>query len=344
LIILVDGEGGSGKMVLRSLLDGHPELIVSPIHDKIIDGLSDHPASDRWLEHKDTTYLRELLARTSYYDLEKYSLAGFMEFELAATEGLIRIPTPLDFAECDGSWMARLNQLEHWTRPIAVTEILSAVHRCWKGSRWPDAVRGYVGVGFDNPRARGTFFEHYPDARLLYLSRPVFDIIASRLGRKPIAGDTRSDTLKTVNAETYVLNGKAARIRARLGAVQSWAERWPEKVMIVPMEELVSEPGLVMTQVATFLGIAFDDVLTRPTVFGHELRSASGASYIGRVLDRPSALLSAADRRLLSAETGATPLLTLARTQPKVTIRLTGLRTRRSARAARQRLARLIAR
>jgi hypothetical protein len=343
VIVLIDGEGGSGKMVLRSLLDGHPALIVSPIHDKIIDGLSNHPAQDRWLDHKDTTYLRELLAKTSYYDLEKYSLAGFMEFELAATEELIRIPAPLDFAQCDAEWMRRLNKRDKWTRPIVVSEILSAVHGTWKDSPRLGKVRGYVGVGFDNPRVRSVFFAHYPAAKLLYMSRPVADIIASRVGRKPIAGDTRSDALETIHVGTFVMNGKAARIRERLRAVEAWARRWPDRVMIVPMDELVSQPAAVMARVATFLEIAYDDAMARPTVFGHELRGPSGTSYVGRVLDKPSVLLAPADRQMLSGEAGVMHLFVLMRTSPRAAVRLLRFRIVKFIRLARRRLARLIA-
>ena len=37
-IINIVGWGGSGKSVLHSLLDGHPEILSDPIHTKIVDG------------------------------------------------------------------------------------------------------------------------------------------------------------------------------------------------------------------------------------------------------------------------------------------------------------------
>jgi len=59
------------------------------------------------------------------------------------------------------------------------------------------APAGFVGVGFDRQRTRTSFLEQYPDGRLIYLSRPVEDIMASRLHRQPIEGETTCSACAT---------------------------------------------------------------------------------------------------------------------------------------------------
>jgi Sulfotransferase family len=343
VIVLIDGEGGSGKMVLRSLLDGHPQLAVAPIHDKIVDTLADYPPADDWLGHRDTTYLRQLLARSSYYDLEKYAARGGMDFEIAASRGRVRIPLRLDFPRCDATWMRRVRELAAWDLGGVVREVFAAIRESCLDAPPAERLAGCVGVGFDRARTRATYLEQYPDGKLIYLSRPVEDIMASRLHRQPIQGETTSAGLRDVDLRSFLESGKIGRIQARLRAVRALAARAPDRVLVVEFDELVCDTERVMRGVAAFLQIPFAGCLTRPTVVGHELVTPAGESYVGGRLDQASRMLTDEQRHLVAVEAGARPFVSLLAARPLAAARYAGMRARRAARAGRRRLGDLVA-
>ena len=77
MLILVDGFAGSGKTILRSLLDGHDELLVSPSQECLISSFHRNFKKSKFFIYKDISLLRKYLIDSYYYNLEKESLIGF---------------------------------------------------------------------------------------------------------------------------------------------------------------------------------------------------------------------------------------------------------------------------
>jgi hypothetical protein len=299
MIILVDGEGGSGKMVLRSLLDGHPKLSVLPIHDKIIDSLCDYPEEVRWLEERDLVYLRQLLGTTNYYMLEKLSLKGYLEFSMSAQDYL-DIHADFDFSKFDSLWTRNLFRESGWS----LERIVRLLHEAFQESLRdhagvPDSIIGCVGVGFDKPAIGARFLKSYPTGKLLYMFRPVEGILASRAGRKKIDGEAQS---AVVSVEQLLRKDKIAKIHARQARIKRLALDRPDSIMIVDFAELIENTEKTMRGIAEFLGIEFHPILTIGTVLGREMVTDSGRKYIGKILDRPEEVLNGYQRTLIQLE------------------------------------------
>ena len=74
-LVLIAGAKASGKGLIRGVLDGHPELFVSPFHELIMQSFSRDGYDQNALKHKDIQYVREILANKSkYYQLERFAL------------------------------------------------------------------------------------------------------------------------------------------------------------------------------------------------------------------------------------------------------------------------------
>lgn len=85
MIVLIDGYWGSGKSVLRGLLDGHPNLFVSPIQDSLPGAFATDNSGIDWLKHKDSEYLRKLLAEKSlYYRIERFAMNQKMQLDFSS--------------------------------------------------------------------------------------------------------------------------------------------------------------------------------------------------------------------------------------------------------------------
>jgi hypothetical protein len=306
MIILIDGEGGSGKMVLRSLLDGHPELSVLPVHDKIVDALCDYPGDVNWLGERDTVYLRELLGTTYYYMLEKLSLKGYLEFSMSADDYL-DIHADFDFHEFDSSWTRRLFQEREWDLELIVRLIHEAFQESLRsGGKDVESLRGYVGVGFDKPDIGTRFLKAYPTGKLLYMFRSVEGILASRAFRKKIDGEATSHV---ISIEQLLRKNKIGKIHARQQRIRELSLENPDRIMVVDFESLVENTEETMRGIASYLGREFLPILTIGTVLGQEMVAPSGRKYVGKILDRPDDLLSGYHKTLIQLEKTPSALL-----------------------------------
>jgi Sulfotransferase family len=299
MIILIDGEGASGKTVLRSLFDGHPQLSVLPTHDMIVDTLVSYPPDVRWLAYRDIPYLRRLLSMSSYYQLEQLAVTGSIEIDISVRDR-ITMPFDFDFWRFEADWVGQIARKPDWT----VSAIIEAIHRSYvtvtEGRK--REIRGHVGVGFDDPATPARLFEHIPDARLLYLHRSAEGILAARARRRSSERDMFSKVNDELTVEELLRRDKVRKIRNRLDAVRRLAGERPDQVRIIEFEELVLDTAGTMRQVADFLGIDFTPGLETSTLVGHLLRSQTGDTYVGRVLDRPEDLLSARERALIAMD------------------------------------------
>jgi hypothetical protein len=300
MIVLIDGEGASGKTVLRSLLDGHPQLSVLPTHDMIVDTLVRYPRDIPWLAYRDIPYLRRLLSMSSYYQLEQLAVTGSIEIDISVRDR-ITVPFDFDFWRFEADWVGEIAQLPNWT----VSAIIEAIHRSYVSvAEGRDReVRAQVGVGFDDPATPARLFEHIPDARLIYLHRSAEDILAARARRRSSERDMLSRANDELTVEELLRRDKVRKIRNRLDAVRRLAGERPDQVRIIDFEALVLDTASTMHQVADYVGIDFTPDLEASTLVGHLLRSQAGDTYVGRVLDRPEELLSARQRALIEMDT-----------------------------------------
>jgi hypothetical protein len=299
MLVLIDGEGASGKTVLRSLLDGHPELSVLPFHDMVIDTLVAFPPDVPWLAYRDTPYLRRMLAASSYYQLEQLAQQGSIEIDISVSDRIV-FPFDFDFGRFDATWMRELYAAGTWTVPLIVERIHRAYLAGYEGSE--REARGYVGVGFDNPATPHRLFAYAPDARLVYLRRPVADVLAARANRRSTPREMMSLENDTMTVETLLRKGKVRKMRERLRAVERLRDEHPGSVLVLDFHPLVEDTANTMREVAAFLGIREHDTLTQPTLLGRPLVAPNGRSFVGRVLDRAEDLLSPRERALIAMD------------------------------------------
>lgn len=74
MLIQVDGWFAGGKTLLWSLLDGHKDIFVNPIHDYSFSMFLDKKDNDEWILKKHSIVLRKILSTSEYYKFEKIYL------------------------------------------------------------------------------------------------------------------------------------------------------------------------------------------------------------------------------------------------------------------------------
>ena len=302
MVILIDGEGASGKTVLRSLLDSYPGLIVSPNNDRVIDGVLDDGdlrllAGARagefystWLANCDITGLRRLLGPTGYYQLEQFAYDGHIELEIIPGH-IMRVPFTLNFHEFDRLVIGSLQETRSWSYVLITETIFRSLAR-WLSPDGP--VQDIVGIGFDLDSTRRCFLTEYPEGKWIYMVRRVEDVVASRLERGCREGDLNG----------ILLSGKIDRIVCRQRFAKWLAKEHPERVLVVDFDDLVLDTERIMRNVAKFLRIEFSPVLCRPTLLGHPVETSDGRSYVGEVMENSSEILTPTELNSVLAAVG----------------------------------------
>jgi hypothetical protein len=298
MIISLDGWWGSGKSVLRGLLDGHPEVFSSPIHEVVpISFMNEHDQNE-WLSFKDTEYLRRLLAHPGrYFRIERFAQNGRFQIDFSS-EQRVYVPFEFDFYGFDRALFQSLILAKKWT----INGIVETVYRTFAlflNHNTPgDHFRHFATMGEPHSAYYDSFRSNYPNGKVIYVDRATENIIATRCGRRPIKEDYRSNSGYANELKKLVETGEVQRIEAMRSKLIDLQNRYPDSFRVVGFDDLVLNTAETMRELATFLGIEYRPILTEYSFFGKEL-TCNGLRYIGRELDRAEDLLSETELRVI---------------------------------------------
>lgn len=298
-IINIVGWGGSGKSVLHSLLDGHPEILSDPIHTKIVDGFVSF--NKKHAAHKDIRTLRKHLEVRGYYNIEAIAFKKCLSIPFSSKpEDMITIPFSFDFYRFESSWVERLSRLEKWSADLIISILyeeygkeLNLSNTC-KGDF---ANRRYVStMGKVDLKNMKQIISQHPTLKTILVKRDVEDIIATRVTRPTPKGFSKTDLRRSWLE--ILLRGEIQKINNYYRYIEREVKDNPHKVKVINFNDLVLNTELVMRDVAKFLDIEYEIVLNNPSCFGVDVTS-NGQSYVGNVNDSAKVLLSRKKRLLI---------------------------------------------
>ena len=253
-LVLISQVQRSGGTLLSQLFDGHPELHAHPHELKIgyptkytwpqID-LSDNPS--RWLE---TLFEYSILSHFKKgYKKEKKRDDAFLFLFLPSVQreifldyvGSIDSLTPRDvfdgyMTSYFGAWLNNQNS--------------------YGKKRFVTAFTARLAMNKDNMES---FFEIYPDGRLISIIRDPKNWYPSAIRHKPrICRGIRDGMDLWKKSAQAMLRNK---------------DRFGDRVCILTFEDLVSKTEPVMHYLARFLEIKFDNILLEPTFNRYSIRA-----------------------------------------------------------------------
>jgi len=245
-IALISQVQRSGGSLLSQLFDGHPELHAHPHELKIgypkkymwpkID-LNEHPQrwlemlfEDKVIEHSKGGYKKERKQDEVFPFIFMPSVQRrvFLRYMSSVDSIILRDVFDAYMTSYFGAWINNQNRYGQKKYVTAFTPRLAMIE--------------------DNMES---FFEVYPDGRLLSIVRDPKNWYPSAVRhRSNVYGDIRK------SIDLWKTSTKAA-LRNK--------EKYGERVCIVRFEDLVSKTESVMSYMADFLGINFDNILLVPT-------------------------------------------------------------------------------
>ena len=244
----------SGGTLLSQLFDGHPELHAHPHELKIgyptkytwpkLD-LKDDPS--RWLEtlfeysvlsHFKKGYKKEKKRDDAFLFLFLPSVQREIFLDYLGSLGSLTLRDVFDayMTSYFGAWLNNQNSSGH--------------------KRFITAFTARLSMNRDNMES---FYETYPDGRLISLIRDPKNWYPSAIRHKPrICRDIQEGVdLWKKSAQSMLLN----------------KERYGDRVNIITFEDLISKTESVMRYLAEFLEIKFDNILLEPTFNKYPIRA-----------------------------------------------------------------------
>jgi hypothetical protein len=112
-VTYVLGNPASGKSTLMRLLDGHPDLAVSPVQDTLIGALTSHNSNQKITDVTnenilDIIYFRRKLSHTGYYKLEANQIGSLRTGAGASRESAgYEYLSGFDFYDFERDWVSK---------------------------------------------------------------------------------------------------------------------------------------------------------------------------------------------------------------------------------------------
>ena len=294
MLVEIDGWQGGGKSVLVSLLDGHPNVFSSLVHDYSFRAFL-RPESD-WsntLQRRDIVGLRQLLATTRYFAAEESHLQGESVFDISSSVRM-RVPFEYDFYAFDQQLIQTLSGRDVWTPESIVHEIYREM--AVQSGAWTDAIRYFVSMSVPtDPASRNRFRQVLPSAKSILVYRDPRNILTTRANRVQLHS-AEGDDGYSKQFSALLGNFELERINEYYALHRAMQRQHPSQFYEVEFTALVNDTERAMRGVAEFLDIDWSDMLTKPTRLGVILEK-DGVSMVGSELDRWDALLSAEQQR-----------------------------------------------
>jgi hypothetical protein len=298
MLIQIDGWFGSGKGVLWSLLDGHPDIFCSPIHDYSFGAFLSQSDELDWVKTKHVEILRKALARSQYYKFEKVFWDGFWSFSFTADE-LLKLKCNYDYYKFDYNFIKNLVELESWSIEKIVDTLYTSLHQATfsKTNRAvPELFASSTNPLFINDYKN--FPVIYPNGKSVQVRRSVEHIIAIRANRKPKAEDFKSNHFFSGSFEKRIEEGEVEKILAFHDEYDTLVQSFADMFTTVSFDELVVDTEPAIRKIAAFLGIDFHPNLLIASYNGVELE-CNGKKYIGKQNDKAEDLLSKEEIELI---------------------------------------------
>lgn len=296
MLIQIDGWFGSGKGVLWSLLDGHPNVFCSPIHDYSYAAFLNQKNNLDWVKTKHVEILRKALARTQYYKFEKVYWDGFMSFEFSA-EDVLKIPYKTNYYEFDKLFISTLMNSKKWTLELIIDTLYKSIA---KSNNSKNDLNKYF-ASMSNPLFIDDYINFpvvFPNAKSIQVRRSVEDIIAVRSNRKPRPEDFKTWTFFSDGFEKRIAEGEVEKILSFYDDYDLLVKKHPNMFKVVDFDELVVNPKPIMEELSIFLNIPFNNQFLMASYQGEEL-VCNGKKYIGKPNDKFEDLLNVEEIQII---------------------------------------------
>lgn len=275
-ITYILGNPLSGKSTLLRLLDGHPNLGVTPIHDVLINVFSHFDPNKETKDENnsfpfDLSNFREKLSlHTGYYYLEANQIGDPLTTVGASQGGdSHKYLDGFNFYEFEREWVTKISEKTRVNQKQILLTILKSLFSQWGSYKFSkDKCKYVIGLGFCNEDNLKNLLTDVPNSKVIVLQRDPRGIVAAN----KVNG----------SVDQLLSRGDLFRWMEYNKFVQNMESKYKNRIHIVSFNDLISNTSKTMKHISEFLNIPRERILNHPTFAGEKLEKEK---YIGQIND-----------------------------------------------------------
>ncbi len=322
--LFIGGNVMSGKIVVRQLLDGHPNVLCNHLHDLLGQFLFSNTVKQIFQKNHLESYLSvqkylpcitiryndgstalvdvgdffsAMYRFSNYKILHKYAAGQFM-YNVSKEGPMERHPFSFDFPGFERDLKDRLFSGE---RTFSAEEVVDVIYSSYE-MNWKNKHHHLEDYWFVNSLHNGIgpildVTNNLPDAKIIVMDRDPISLLfcnAIRMRSYFQMGDTFDNKFRKTlfNQDSFIK--KIKKFRTSLAEL----EQSNNNVLVVDFNQITLDTVRIMKEISRFLGIDYTKNLSMPSLCGEEI-SNSKYPIIGKVNDDPYQLLCRKDVDLL---------------------------------------------
>lgn len=291
MLLQIDGWFAGGKSALWSLLDGHEDIFVNPVHDYSYALFLDKLNDDEWINKKHCTALRKILNQSEYYKFEK--LYNEKKYQIHfSIDKIMDVDYYVDFYEFDKLFFSKLNDMKEWNIELIIHTLYQTYFEIYNKGNKNKYPKYYASMSHPG------LFRYYeniplimPNMKSIVVKRDIMNIIATRMNRKERANDLNKFQAFSTPLKKIIDTKEINKILNYFEIHEELQRKYPSQFLVVDFKKLITETEKSMKDIAKFLDIEYDSVLSIPTRDAI-LLEYDGVSFIGKENDTYENLLS----------------------------------------------------
>lgn len=284
--LLIAGSKGSGKGLIRGLLDGHEHLFVSPYHELIFQSFYSKGHNKL---HDLESVRTALSSKGRYYQLERLSYEQKRNHHIAAGIKDKGIDINFDFYEFDKFWAQNLITNNAFKSEEICFEIYNSFHKHLKSDylHFSDSVKYFCALSGDDPFSIPLFLETYPNSKVIHISRNPVEIISSVMGRKPPSFNggfkkySRQKLTDIYCSYEFVSSIICFNIEA-----EKALKKYPSRVLSIDFDSFFKDRLGNTAKIANFLNIENNSILENYSSVGCKIFNPDGSSMLNSPIDK----------------------------------------------------------
>lgn len=288
--LLIGGAKGSGKGLIRGLLDGHPKLFVSPYHEVIFQALYENDSDV--LKKKDIEEIRQALAsRGKYFQLERLFRRdrNRLGIHIASSDERI-IDIDFDFYSFDKLWTDNLfKKGNEWTSQEVCSEIYKSFSKSFSSPflKKISKKKYYCALSDGFPNAISGFLKTYPHSKIIYLKRDPIEIINALISRPKSNVNSRS---KWFTRQSLLKKWGSIEFLKTIVQLDNEAKmtlkKFPNQILIIKFSSFFKNIDEEIIRIRKFLNISDNVSLRNYSTAGLKILNADGTSPLSAPIDK----------------------------------------------------------
>ena len=296
MFLLIDGFWASGKSVLKSLLDGHPNLKVSPGQEAIFSSFYRNQNKFKYFSYKDLSVIRKIISSSYYYDLERYHFKNHLTVDWS-------FKVNLNFYEFEKFWAQKVNRLHKWKSKEILEIIHTSLIKYYYNISYIEAKNSIKVFMEDNNFSSHKFYlENFKNSKLILIDRDFGDVIASMINRKKDKKIYHTNNFDKINNYNYLVNKKLLCFKNEENKkiAKNLKSKFPDRVYICKFKNLIFNTEAEMKELSVFLGIKYHKILLKSTHFGKLTIRKDTKKVIGKQIFSKERALSTSQIKTLN--------------------------------------------